>query len=83
MGLIPFALSLLVCAALYSPPVFSSPQLSEHAVSRYVPDIASPFSLPSEHTAARMEMRKSNSWREPWYGSVTGAEPVCATPVYA
>lgn len=79
----PFALSLLVCAALYSPPVFSSPQLSEHAVSRYVPDIASPFSLPSEHTAARMEMRKSNSWREPWYGSVTGAEPVCATSVYA
>ncbi|MGM9825339.1 MAG: hypothetical protein ACI3Z8_02755 [Paludibacteraceae bacterium] len=83
MGLIPFALSLLVCAALYSPPVFSSPQLSEHAVSRYVSDIASPFSLPSEHTAARMEMRKSNSWREPWYGSVTGAESVCATPVYA
>ncbi|MGM9809722.1 MAG: hypothetical protein ACI30J_02500 [Paludibacteraceae bacterium] len=62
--------------ALHSPSVFSSPQLSERAVSRYVSDMASPFCLPSEHTAARMEMRKSSTWREPWYGCVTGAEPV-------
>ena len=44
----------------------------ERGHSRYESDIAYPFSLPSEQTAARMEMRKSNSWRESWYGDATG-----------
>ena len=84
-GLVSIPLALLVCLVILflSPPVFSSSSMMERGHSRYESDIASPFSLPSEQTAARMEMRKSNSWREPWYGSVTGAEPVCATPVYA
>ena len=43
----------------------------ERGHSRYESDIASPFSLPSEQTAARMEMRKSNSWRESWYDDAT------------
>ena len=46
--------------------------MMERGHSRYESDIASPFSLPSEQTAARMEMRKSNSWHESWYGDATG-----------
>ena len=70
---IPIALLLgILCLA---PPVFASPSFQDLSVARYVPNIASPFSLPSEQTAARMEMRKSNSWRESWFGDVTEEEP--------
>ena len=73
-GLVPIPLALLVCLVILflSPPVFSSSSMMERGHSRYESDIASPFSLPSEQTAARMEMRKSNSWRESWYGDATG-----------
>lgn len=73
-GLVPIPLALLVCLVILflSPPVFSSSSMMERGHSRYESDIAYPFSLPSEQTAARMEMRKSNSWHESWYGDATG-----------
>ena len=52
--------------------------MMERGYSRYESDIASPFSLPSEQTAARMEMRKSNSWHESWYGDATGTTHMSA-----
>lgn len=50
----------------------------ERAISRYKSDITTPVCWPSERTSARMEMRKNDSWREPWYGDVITVEPVYA-----
>ena len=65
---------MLVWGILLCARVCASPFLIETSASHLSKEVYVPLCLPSERTSHRMELRKSNSWRESWYGDAMGQE---------